>query len=164
MYSYAVAFDPSENLIAAGGFGAPVNFGGSTFTTSGTDVYIAKFGGGPAEPEILEIVDVGNDQGRKVKIRFLPSGVDDAAAATPIEQYDAYLRSDPTPSSTSPATAPIAPGTQQIPGWGFVAPVPADAESECELYAPTLADSTVALGQYYSVFLHSRGARGDTRE
>lgn len=152
MYPYALTHDPSKNVIAAGGFNTSVNFGGSTLTSSGIDIYLAKFSGATPEPEIIDIVDVGNDQGRKVRIRFAASGHDDAGASVPIEQYEAYLRSDPTPSAMAQPASLLASGAQQIPGWGFVAAVPAHAESEYELYAPTLADSTVAQGQYYSVF------------
>ena len=152
-YGYAIAVDPTENVIATGEFNGTCNFGGANLTSAGgTDTWIAKFGGSLSEPMIADIIDTPNDQGRRVKIRFSRSGQDDAAASLPIQQYEVFRRSDALPASFGAEPVPTAPGSHTIPGWAFVAATPAHAESEYEVFAPTLADSTIAQGQFQSTF------------
>ncbi len=96
---------------------------------------------GAAEPEILSIADVGNDQGRQVRIEFARSSQDQAGASTPILNYEAYRRNDPLP------------GQKRLDGWDFVGSVPAHGDDIYSFIAPTLADSTVAQGIHWSAFL-----------
>ena len=153
-YATSVTTDDMGDIIIAGYFAGTVDFGGGLLTSAGsTDVFIAKFSLGD-EPMIVDVADVPNDQGRQVRIRFERSRLDDAASATPIRWYEAYLRNDPFASETAafPEDAPAIPELQLAPGWTYVGTVPAHAEGAYEIYAPTLADSTIATGQHYSVF------------
>jgi hypothetical protein len=137
-----------------------MDFGGGTVTAAGSnDIFLVTFGGMPAEPEIIDIVDVGNDQGRKVRIQVARSGGDDPAAVKPISAYEAYRRIDPLPLAAVGADdrATLESGTDSPallpPGdWEFAASIPAHAEDEYFMVTPTLADSTLTSGQHYSVF------------
>ena len=149
----AVATDALDNVVMTSNFGGTAEFGGASFVSVGgtQDIVLAKYAGDPAEPQVLSIVDVGNDEGRRVNIRFARSGFDDPATGTPIEMYEAYRRSDPLLSSGSEAAPPID-DPHLLPGWAFVGGIPAHGENEYEMLAPTLADSTMSGGQYYSTF------------
>jgi hypothetical protein len=54
-------------------------------------------GGGTSPADILTVADVGNDQGRQVRVRFQRSAQDQAGAATPILNYEVFRRVDPLP-------------------------------------------------------------------
>lgn len=102
-------------------------------------------GGGPGAPDILTIGDVGNDQGRQVRIRFQRSGQDASGAATPVLHYEVLRRVDPLlATAATPA---------KLDGWDFVASVPAHGDNIYSVVVPTLADSTIAQGMHWSVFL-----------
>jgi hypothetical protein len=98
-------------------------------------------GGGPGAPEILTIDDVGNDQGRQVRVRFLRSAQDEAGAGTPVLHYEVLRRVDPLPAAN------------KLDGWDYVASVPAHGDNIYNVVVPTLADSTIAQGMHWSVFL-----------
>jgi len=158
-FANAVATDGNGNIVMTGDFQSTVDFGGGDLSAFGTypiDIFVVKFGGSPGEPDITSIVDIGNDQGRKVKIRFDGSGGDNAQASNRVVRYDAFRRDDPTPSSNAP--------TQRQPladGWTQVGSVSAYGEATYGIDVPTDADSTIADGQYYSVFF-VRAATGVT--
>lgn len=103
------------------------------------------------EPSILSVVDIGNDQGRKVRVSFAPSALDAPGSATPIMTYEVYRRADPVKDVASPGDRDRA--TLLLDGWDYVASAPAHGESGYSLVVPTLADSTIADGQHWSVFL-----------
>jgi hypothetical protein len=150
----AVATDPSGNVLMSGSLGATISLGGAPLVgLGGTDAFVAKYSPETVPPCIQSIVDVGNDQGRQVKISFVRSGYDRPGAPVTITGYEAYRRDDPPPpvaisSSVSSSEAP----PPALAGWQFVGSVPAHGESEYLLGAPTVGDSTIAHGQYYSVF------------
>jgi hypothetical protein len=152
-YGIAVATDPAGSIVMTSNFVGTANFGGAWFTSAaGTqDIVLAKYAGDPAEPRILSIIDVDSDQGRKVHIQFARSSFDDPASSMPIEQYEAYRRSDPLTSSLN-AGAPPDDGPHLLADWAFVGAVPAHGEGEYEMLAPTLADSTISQGPHYSKF------------
>lgn len=108
-------------------------------------------------PYVTSIVDVENDQGRWVRIRFDASPLDEPASPTPIMQYEAFRRIDPLPAGfDGPAPAPKGklqsdPGIL-LAGWEFAGAVPAHGESEYNMIAPTLADSSADHGIHWSVF------------
>lgn len=132
----SVTADASGNVVATGYFGGIVNFGGASLLSSGTiDIFVAKFSSEAAEPTILDITDIGNDQGKSVKVRFTPSGFDDPLSPTPIDYFEAYRRDDGPPVT-----------------WTLAGTIPAHASSEYLMSAPTLFDSTIANGQHYSTF------------
>ena len=131
-----VARDPSSNVITTGFVGA--------------NVLLRKFGPDTVQPCIESIVDVGNDEGRAVKISFFKSGYDRAGAPAQVVRYDAYRRDDAPPSLVSTMT--LSDDELATVGWQFVGSVPAHGESEYLLGAPTLADSTIENGMFQSVF------------
>jgi hypothetical protein len=157
------AIDAGGNVITGGQFQLGADFGGGGVWSNGFyDGYLAKYAANGAAPAITSIADIGNDQGRVVKIKFNASGGDNGDAATPVTSYEAYRRSDAPPSllAAGGAAAPRKPANpeglsrQQLldSGWTFAGSVPSHQKPSYSIDAPTIGDSTVALGQYYSVF------------
>jgi len=117
---------------------------------------------------IQSVLDVGNDQGRQIRILFNRSEHDVPGDGTPIIQYEAYRRIDALPVSSALAGAPktadriaraVSSGMISNPeillaGWDYVGAVPAHGESEYNMIAPTLEDSTCTnlLPDAYSAF------------
>jgi hypothetical protein len=128
------------------------------------DVYMTGEAG--PEPLITSIVDVGNDQGRWVRIRFLKSPRDVLGSPTPITEYAIFrkidevlaarpesdrLEEDGLNEETSRANDQFEPFYP--PGdWDFIVAIPADAEDEYATVVPTLNDSTIVAGMYYTTF------------
>jgi len=133
---------PNRNFVYAGGLGWVES---STLGLTGDWILRAVIsgggGGGSDEPQILAIQDVGNDQGRNVRINFAASAQDSPASLQPVLQYEAYRRIDPLPVASG-----------KLAGWEFVGAIPSHGESEYNMIAPTLADSTVVDGMHWSVF------------
>lgn len=154
-----VAADASGNIIATGFYTGTVDFGGGPLMSTGSgdvDMYLVKFS---YSPLVASITDIGNDQGRTVRITFERSGRDVAGSTQPIVQYEAYRRIDPLPSSSVQeiANSEPHPGTLSaqsalLAGWDYVGAIPARGDHEYSMIAPTLADSTIAQGMHYSVF------------
>jgi hypothetical protein len=117
-------------------------------------------------PVIDAITDIVNDQGREVSIMWTRSGYDDAGSPTPVTEYAIYrriddelmycqepvhgavgerLRDQERGESTHPLTYP--PGD-----WDYVASVPANCEDTYAAVVPTLVDSTITEGMYYTTF------------
>jgi hypothetical protein len=118
-----------------------------------SDAFLAKYGTNAPEPLIGSITDIGNDQGKKVRIQFSRSGHDDVAASTPVTQYEAYRRNDALPSAPEALLPGVLSHEQLLAdGWVHSATISAHTESAYLIDAPTDADSTESLGQYYSVF------------
>jgi hypothetical protein len=116
-------------------------------------------------PLIVSASDVGNDQGRQLRINLLSSCRDTGGSPTPIIQYEAFRRIDALPkpaalvSSESEARRAIALARGMlsdpsilIAGWEFTGAVPAHGSVEYNMIAPTLADSTISSGMHWSVF------------
>ena len=72
-------------------------------------------------------------------MNFLRSGWDGAASINSILRYDVLRRADPLPGRAE--------------GWDFVGSVPAHGDAEYNALVPTIADSTVANGMNWSVYL-----------
>ena len=144
----ALACDGLKSVVAAGYFDAVVDFGaGEVASAGGQEIFVAKYGATVGDPDITSVADVGNDQGRKVKVRFNRSGGDDAGATmNPVTDYVVLRRDDPPPAVSS------APGAMLDAGWTEVGSVRAFGANAYGIDVPTIGDSTVALGQYYSVF------------
>jgi len=148
----SVAVDGSGNVFVTGRFENTVDFGGGNLVSASAysyDIFLAKYSGPSAEPVITSIVDIGNDQGRKVRIRFSRSGGDDGTASNPVTSYEAYRRADPTPLVGLESTT-----RRQLlaDGWVQAATISAHADDNYLMDAPTDADSTIALGPYNSTF------------
>jgi hypothetical protein len=141
-------------VVITGYFNANANFGGAKLTSAGGfDAYLAKYSRGFAEPIIGSVEDIGNDQGGKVKILFSASGGDDAYASNPVSHYVAFRRDDPPPpGAIAPLTA--APSDPLLlAGWIQVGSVDAFVDDSYEIVVPTIGDSTIANGQYWSAFM-----------
>jgi flagellar hook capping protein FlgD len=124
------------------------SFAGSAFSVE------KAFG---AMPEIQSILDVGNDQGRQVRVRWIRSFLDAPGASPVITSYalwrrvGAYKPGSPAQKNRGgrPEQAAMPPGT-----WDFVLTVPARGNDSYSVVAPTLCDSTQS-GVCYSVFFIS---------
>ena len=154
----AVAFDANGDITMAASFVGTVDFGAGPLSSTSplvNDIVLARYGAYPREPFINSIVDVPNDQGRNVKIAFERTGFDGAGAPLPVVQYEVFRRDDPPPALLT--TAAMSTDDLLIAGWQFVGSMPAHHDDDNLVNAPTIGDSTVALGQYDSVFF-IRGA------
>jgi hypothetical protein len=144
-----IAVDVGDNVVVGGAYEGAVDFGGGNRASHGTgDFFLARYG--VAEPAITSIKDVGNDQGRSVRITLSRSPLDDGSASLPITEYQAWRRILPLPASLlSHGSRPLA-----LPSgtWEYVSSTPASNLSTYRMIAPTLADSTVTSGMYRTKF------------
>lgn len=149
--AFALAVDTGDNIVVGGTFEAVVDFGGGPHKSMSLgDLFLARYG--VAEPAITTIKDVGNDQGRSVRITLARSPLDDGTAALPVTEYQAWRRILPLPSAASSLRgngphAALPSGT-----WEYVSSVPASNLTSYRMITPTLADSSVALGMYRTKF------------
>ncbi|HET6349064.1 MAG TPA: T9SS type A sorting domain-containing protein [Candidatus Krumholzibacteria bacterium] len=146
--------DLSGNAVVTGYFANSVDPGLGTVTSAGSnDIFLAEYTAQDASPAITSVTDIGNDQGRKVRIWFDRSVADAGAISNPVTHYVAYRRADPTPAASSGrGGASRSEGRRLASGWVEVGSAEAFGESEYGIDVPTVGDSTIALGQYYSVF------------
>jgi hypothetical protein len=109
---------------------------------------------------IDEIADIPNDQGRQVRIEWERCQFDVAGSPTPITQYAVYRKIDTNLTASlfggfgldKKQSAEIPDAASLALGWDFLLTIPASAEEGYAVVVPTLKDSTVAEGVYYSVF------------
>ena len=162
----SITVDPVGNVLLTGYFAGTVDFGGGPHTSGFfPTIFVAVFA--QCDPSLISIVDVGNDQGRNVRINFLRSGCDVAGSPTPIVQYEAFRRIDPLPVSIHMEFAGenqrfnmISDQSILLQGWEYVGAIPAHGELEYNMLAATLADSSIANGMHWSAFF-IRAATGD---
>jgi hypothetical protein len=162
-WGFAVALGPAGYAYMTGSLTGTVNFGGSNLVSAGgNDVFLAAYWPDPTEPVISSITDVGNDQGRQVQIAFSRALPDDPASALPVIRYEAYRRINAPPAALT-AHAPSSLSTRQLldAGWTQVGSVNAHGKTQYSIAVPTIGDSTIALGQYRSVFF-VRGATANS--
>lgn len=99
---------------------------------------------------ILSILDVGNDQGRHVRVRWSRHALEIPGGTPSITWYTLYRRIDAWKCEGAAATPEPVPNSP--PGdWDWVATLPAVGQDVYSLVAPTLCDSTDA-GVCWSVF------------
>jgi hypothetical protein len=145
----SVAFDAGGNVVAGGFFQISANFGaGTVYSSGGVELWLAKYGDSNPLPAITSISDIGNDQGRKVKIIFSAAGADNANAGAPVVKYEVYRRDDPPPAMSITLSSPQLLET----GWTQVGAVDAHGNASYGVDAPTIGDSTLELGPYVSYF------------
>jgi len=110
---------------------------------------------------IEHISDVPNDQGRQARISWYRSGHDYTGSPTPITEYAIFRKIDHDLSLSAmgrgwgeiSSSEPPVPELAYPPGdWDFLMSVPADCEDAYWAVVPTLADSTIAEGMYYTTF------------
>jgi hypothetical protein len=108
---------------------------------------------------IMDISDVGNDQGRQVRLKWQRSLYDAAGDTIDITGYALYRREDEYLKAANPKRdairhGPPLLGATQLIGWDYVATVLARGDSLYQFVAPTLCDSTDE-GMCLSVFFVS---------
>lgn len=141
--------DGAGGFVLTGVYQTALDFGSGALTPHGSyDIFVARFKDGGESPAITAIEDVGNDEGREVRIDFDAPVHDDVASSTQVLSYEVYRRDDAAPAAVSRKGG----GPQAIPGWTYVASAPAHAEPGYSVIAPTIGDSTISSGQYQSVF------------
>jgi hypothetical protein len=115
---------------------------------------------------IDSIQDISNDQGRQVRVTWSRSGYDFLGSSLPITEYAIYREIDDSlamaldftrlgKETLSNKITPVDRDRALLypPGdWDFVLTVPADCEQEYAAVVPTLKDSTITEGIYYTTF------------
>ena len=99
-----------------------------------------------ADPAISAVDDVGNDQGRQVRLFWERCSFDAIASLRPITQYAIFRQIDSglkMPHAAT-ATAPMPSEFGKMPAgdWDFMAIVPASGQSSYSAVVPTLCDWT----------------------
>jgi hypothetical protein len=100
-------------------------------------------------PVIAAVADLGNDQGRRVRISWEPSDRDAAGSPQPVLSYSVYRRIDA--AKTAAADRPFVAHATAPGAWDFVLNLPASGEALYNTLAETLCDSTEA-GVCWSTF------------
>jgi sugar lactone lactonase YvrE len=184
-------FDGDGNFITGWG-GPPMGSGDGEFNFPEAvaadgmgNVYVVDAGNDRVQkfaplPEIAAITDIGNDQGRNVRIDLLGSSQDVSQPFVQVLQYEAFRRIDPLPSKPGAVMGAGSNGSDGLQerirqaraggmvssdavlllGWEFVGAIPAHAEDDYNMVAPTLADSTVENG-IHDTFFFIRAATDD---
>ncbi|MDH4338701.1 MAG: SBBP repeat-containing protein [Candidatus Krumholzibacteria bacterium] len=150
----ALAASQDYTTYMCGHFTGSLDFGGGDLnqgTATSQDAFFVRFDGRPAEPVITSISDIGNDQGRRVRIRFVQSAMDRVESAHPVSRYEIYRRDDPL-AAFAPSNASEARSALESPGWVWAGSIPAHGDDAYVTDAATDADSTVD-GPHPSVFL-----------
>src|SRR4030065_721925 len=97
-------------------------------------------------PKIISITDVGNDQGKQVRIRWKTTSVGD----TLVKKYDIFRRIDGATSLTINGAVSL--NSPLRADWNRVATFSAYGDTLYNGIVPTLVDSTVSGGLQWSVF------------
>jgi hypothetical protein len=145
-YGSGIAVDASGNIFVTGGFYSNMlTFGTTTLSNVGSsDMYIAKLS---IPPAITSIVDVPNDQGGQVRIKWASSSEDAGTIPAQVTSYSVWRKSSAGMNSTTRRTVPI---TNDILadstffGYDYVESVPAVHSTQYQMVVPTLEDSTSA--------------------
>ncbi len=143
----------------------PQPFWGNLLDYAGGKVYPTLVDGNftvQPPPHIISITDVGNDQGRQVRLNWARSCYDASGSPTTITEYSLWRRigedkagglADKTLLSDIGMSREV---RSYPPGdWDFIKTVPARGEETYNTICPTLGDSTQAEGMYWSVFFVS---------
>ncbi len=162
-YPYSITTDALGDAFMIGTFLFTMDLPDGTLTSAGVvDIVVAKYGAGYAEPAITNITDVANDQGGRVYVDFVRSGLDMADAARGVSGYNLYRRiDDPTSiatvhdpgASTDTEELPAPDGAALPPGsWALLGSAYAIQSETYRMEATTAADSGVT-GTNDAVFL-----------
>ncbi len=109
------------------------------------------------QPRLLSVRDVGHDQGRQVRLRWVRAR-HDAPGDPAVTEYGIYRAQDPLRAGLMgggggvPVPSPLG---LCLGGWDYLLSVPARGDSIYQVIAPTLCDSTAAGGICWSVFFVS---------
>ncbi len=125
------------------------------------DVWASGTGSAPppppppeAAPHIIFVEDVGNDEGRQVRMKWEASALDGPGSPEPVTGYALWRRIDTLPAWIDVAAAAVpGPVPMYPPGdWDYLGTVPACCEETYATILPTLADSSASSGVFWSVF------------
>ena len=117
-------------------------------------------------PQVEWVLDIPDDQGLQVRLKWLRSGYDFAGDANQIVEYAVYRHfNNDSKSDAQPRLNPQVADESLLvqehaslmleTGWEFVKTVPVRLEDEYFTTVPTLADSTIVGGQHLTYFLVS---------
>jgi hypothetical protein len=136
------------NLIYVGGKVYPTLIDGNFWVTS--------------NPDIVSITDVGNDQGRQVRVNWARCCYDASGSPVTITEYGIWRRIGEDKGQNqgneilSSNSGMFGSSRLYPPGdWDFIKTVPARGESTYNTVCPTLGDSTEVEGIYWSIFFVS---------
>jgi hypothetical protein len=145
-FGRAIDVSGTRDVVTFGEFQGTGTFGPAILSSAGgVDLFTVKYDRYPAELLITSITDIGNDQGGKVKILFDRSGMDESGASSLVTKYVAFRQIKSPPAA-------LAAGSALAPGWTEVGSVGAFGEDAYSIDVPTIGDSTIAAGEYYSRF------------
>jgi len=110
--------------------------------------------GCPSAPPfaIASITDVGNDEGRRVRLRWNRQPNDHPGADTTIAAYTIWRRIDEYVAGAAPSVLGEEPQDYPPGEWDFIKEVPACYEESYSTICETLCDSTASSGICWSVF------------
>lgn len=110
-------------------------------------------------PKIISVSDVGNDQGRQVRVKWHRCSYDSEGSPFTITEYSIWRRIGEDKAGSledkmvSSDIGMFGDTRLYPPGdWDFIKTVPAIGEEEYNTVCPTLGDSTLAEGMYWSIF------------
>ena len=112
---------------------------------------------------ISAVTDVGNDQGRRVRVRWNRHGFDSPGSLQPVVSYSIYRRIDANLAALKLAgTGSPAPKDEALaypPGdWDFVTQIPASGEATYSAIVGTLCDSTPSEACLSTFFVRAHHA------
>lgn len=105
-------------------------------------------------PSIAGVADVGNDQGRRVRLTWNRCAWDAPGDSVVVTGYGVYRRQDGNKAAGA-REALVSPDGRKLGGWDWLATVPARTDDVYQYVAETLCDSTAAAGICWSVFMVS---------
>jgi len=100
-----------------------------------------------SSPVIVDVQDVGNDQGRRLRLNWTRSSLDELGSVEPIVDYAVYRRIEAGAAAESGVPLFRAP----VGDWDFVLSLPATTEDDYFALVESLCDSTDA-GPCWSVY------------
>ena len=107
------------------------------------------------KPALYSVQDVGNDQGRQVRLMWQRSLYDRPSADPYITGYAIYRKNEQFASKDVSLPQAARGEGVAILGWDYIGTVPSRGDSVYETVAPTLCDSTITGGQCLSTFFVS---------
>ncbi len=107
-----------------------------------------------AKPALYDVSDVGNDQGRQVRLTWQRSLHDSPTANPYVVGYAVYRKKDQYAKEPPVVQAARGEGVA-ILGWDYLGTVPSRGDSIYETVVPTLCDSTISGGMCASTFFLS---------
>ena len=118
----------------------------------GPDAPVPKPIAAPTDFRILSIVDVPNDQGRKVRMSWERHTNDSANSNPQVSSYSIWRKFDPELPAVRAKILNSDFGINPEGDWTFLTEIPAAGTDSYSTIVSTLADSTVGSGVYFSTY------------